>query len=335
MKCIDTDVRRYLHETLGADFVISASDLGHQLPYFLKDAFDYRGAEILGARLVLAIERQEKRIPGRDLRKQLARVAADAGVPVVYVVNSLASHERRRLVEQRIPFIVPGNQLYLPTVGIDFREHFRRRPQLAGKPLSPATQAILVAALMRKQWIADWAPEVIAKELGYGPMTTSRAVQELKAERIATLAVRGRRHLLRFDRPPASIWNDAKPVLRSPIKRSVWAKLRTNLLPELEQLPAGQSALARYSMISEPTWPSYAVSAPNWTKRAGRNFEIVPEPEPGASEWQIWSYPPKLAMAEQTAVDPLSLTLSMQNSTDERIQIALDELQERFPWSEG
>jgi hypothetical protein len=123
-------------------------------------------------------------------------------------------------------------------------------------------------------------------------------------------------------------------MLRSPIKRSVWARLRNASLPAMEQLPAGQSALAQYSMISEPTWPTYAVSAPIWRK-GGRDFEMLPEPGPDASEWQIWSYPPRLGIGEQTTVDPLSLTLSMQDSTDERIQIALDELQERFPWSEG
>jgi hypothetical protein len=31
----------------------------------------------------------------------------------------LASYERKRLIEQNVPFIVPGNQLYLPDLGID------------------------------------------------------------------------------------------------------------------------------------------------------------------------------------------------------------------------
>jgi hypothetical protein len=31
-------------------------------------------------------------------------------------------------------------------------------------------------------------------------------------------------------------------------------------------------------------------------------------------------------------VDPLSLTLSLQDNADDRIQIALDELQRKIPW---
>ena len=39
----------------------------------------------------------------------------------------MASYERKRLIEQKVPSIVPGNQLYLPDLGLDLREYFRRR----------------------------------------------------------------------------------------------------------------------------------------------------------------------------------------------------------------
>lgn len=333
MLVVDELLAKYLHEVLGAEAEILPWPLTSQLPYFLLDAYEFRQCRIHGSPMVLAIDRRQRKAPGRDLRVQLARVAAVANLPVVYVVNSLASHERRRLVEQKIPFIVPGNQLYLPMLGIDFREYFRQPPQPQNKPLSPATQAILIAALMRKPWLSEWAPESIAAELGYGPMTSSRAAQELTASRIAVPVAYGRHRLLRLDRPPAEVWEGAKPVLRSPIKRSVWVANHSPLPHEFDPLPAGQSALALYSMISEPRWPTYAVGAAQWNKIARHQMEIVSDPDDGASEWQIWTYDPRLAFEAPKAVDPLSLALSFQDSTDERIRLALDELKERFPWS--
>lgn len=330
---VDVEVQRYVYAVLGAGLSISAWEAASQLPYFLQDAYEFRRVEILGRQMVLAVDRHEHKRTGRDLRVHLARIAAIADLPVVYVINSLASHERRRLVEGKIPFIVPGNQLYLPMLGIDLREYFRQPQQPADKPLSPATQAIWIAALMRKLWLAEWAPEEIATELGYGPMTSSRAARELTASRIAALVVRGRRRLLRLERPPAEAWEEAKPVLRSPVKRSVWAMPPAASYRELDPLPAGQSALALYSMIGDPKRPIYAVGASSWKKAAGGGIEILPEPEPGAPEWQIWSYGPRLSLGAQETVDPLSLTLSLRDSTDERILIALDELKERFPWS--
>ena len=108
MRTVDAAIKRYLHEALGAEPRISLWELANQLPYFLQDAYDFRRSEVLGRQMVLAIERRGQKLSGRDLRVQLARVAAIADLPVVYVVDSLASHERRRLVEQKIPFIVPG-----------------------------------------------------------------------------------------------------------------------------------------------------------------------------------------------------------------------------------
>ena len=60
-------------------------------------------------------------------------------------------------------------------------------------------------------------------------------------------------------------------------------------------------------------------------------IETLPEPLPGACEWELWHYDPALIPGSET-VDPLSLTLSLQGNTDERVQLALDGLKGRFPW---
>jgi hypothetical protein len=335
MTGIDGAIKLYLQQVLGAKPAISAWETARQLPYFLQDAYVFRSCQILGRKLVLAIDRRGQRLLGRDLRTQFARIAAIADLPVIYVVNSLASHERRSLVDKKIPFIVPGNQLYLPMLGIDFREYFRQPTKPQNRPLSPATQAILISALMRKLWVTEWAPEGIATELGYGAMTASRAAQELAVPGIATRVVRGRLHLLRFEGPAADVWEKAKPVLRSPITQSVWATFHGKPSAKLDPLPAGQSALALYSTIGDPKWPTYAVGNSTWRTAARHNVDILSDPEEGASELQLWSYSPRLAIGGQRTVDPLSLTLSLEDSTDERIQIALEELKERFPWSEA
>ncbi len=59
-------------------------------------------------------------------------------------------------------------------------------------------------------------------------------------------------------------------------------------------------------------------------------FELTTD-EPGSIELEIWKYPPEL-FANNDMVDPLSLFLSLKSSKDERVEMALEELQERFPW---
>jgi len=161
-------------------------------------------------------------------------------------------------------------------------------------------------------------------------MILSRAVRELTAAGIATLRTEGRVRWLHTERPAAQTWEHARPMLRSPVKRRVW------MLPPPKSRPrplrlAGLSALARFSMLSEPQWPTYAVAQAEWKAATQAGFETLPEPLPGACEWELWHYSPALVRDSDT-VDPLSLTLSLQGNPDERVQLALDELKGRFPW---
>ena len=61
--------------------------------------------------VVLALAPPERKDALKDLRTWLAKVDALAGRPAVYVTEALASYERRWLIEQKVPFIVPGNAL--------------------------------------------------------------------------------------------------------------------------------------------------------------------------------------------------------------------------------
>ena len=323
-------VQRYLEDALGIAPKVRPWATKDKLPYFLQDAFELFEMELLGRPILLAIDRQADKPALATVRGQLDKLRVLAGHPVAYVTGALASYERKRLIEQKVPFIVPGNQLYLPDLGIDLREYFRQRPQAPDTALSPATQAMLIATMLRKPWQADWQPAEIVTELGYTPMTLSRAVKELTATGIASLHNEGRERRLRMAHSPAGTWEHAKPLLRSPVKRRVWAHPVPKLRPPHVRL-AGLSALARYSMLAEPQWPIYAVSPAQWKAATQAGMELLPEHLPGAYEWQLWHYNPAL-VPDSVTVDPLSLTLSLQDEADERVQLALGELKERFPW---
>ncbi|MCK7468892.1 MAG: hypothetical protein MZU91_12730 [Desulfosudis oleivorans] len=90
-----------------------------------------------------------------------------AGMPVVYVTRTLASYERKRLIEQKVPFLVPGNQLYLPDLGIDLREYFRK-PTIAAQTATqpgdagdadrrPAATGLGAPSGSPPRWSASWA----------------------------------------------------------------------------------------------------------------------------------------------------------------------------------
>ena len=331
MPILTTAVLHYLQEVLGIQAPgVKPWARVNELPYFLRDAFQFSELELLGQPIVLAIGRADARQSLSDVRIWLDKVKALAGQPAVYVTDALASYDRRRLIEQKVPFIVPGNQLYLPDLGLDLREYFRQRAPVTEAALSPSAQAMLITALLRQPWQFDWQPSKVAVALGYTPMTLSRAVKELTAAGLATAYMVGRSRWLRMEHPPEQAWEHAKPVLRTPVKRTVWVAAQGAAAHRTNRL-AGLSALAHYSMLTEPKWPVYAMTAADWKAATDAGVLELPEPETGAQEWQLWSYSPAL-MPDATTVDPLSLTLSLQENADDRIQLALDELKGQLPW---
>jgi len=325
-----TAVQHYLREVLGIDAPgVKPWARAGELPYFLQDAFQFTELQLLGQPVVLAEGRTGQKYSLSDVRTWLTQIAALAGQPAVYVTDALASYERRRLIQLKVPFIVPGNQLYLPDLGLDLREYFRRRAP-AAQALSPSAQAMLIAALLNQPWEPEWQPSKAASALGYTPMTLSRAIKELTAAGLASVHAMGRTRLLRMQGAPEQVWEQARPVLRTPVRQTVW--VAADSVPSTMQgRLAGLSALARHSMLAEPPWPVYAMTGADWRASTQAGVRQLPEPGSGVQEWQLWSYSPAL-LPDAATVDPLSLTLSLQDSTDDRIQLALDELKGHLPW---
>jgi hypothetical protein len=72
-------------------------------------------------------------------------------------------------------------------------------------------------------------------------------------------------------------------------------------------------------------------SARQWKAAQEAGIHILQEPQPGASQWEMWSYTPSLGQDNQV-VDPLSLTLSLKDASDDRVRQALEALRGQFPW---
>ena len=330
MQSLAASVQRYLFETLGVP------SSGHrpwvapqELPRSVKNVFDLHELDILGNTILLALEHTSAPPSLADLRLRLGKVRSIAERPVVYVTQALTANERKRLIAQKVPFIVPGNQLYLPDLGLDLREYFRRRHTAAESPLSPSAQAMLIAALLRPQWTAQWLPVEVAATLGYTPMTLSRVVRELAECGLASVGKTGRFQHLTMGASPRDIWDQIKPRLRSPVLRTVHTN--TPIPPELPTRLAGRSALAHHGLWHHASVGTVrAVNRTAWQALATQLTEL-PEPTHDTHAWQIWLYSPSL-QADSHTVDPLSLILSLRDDPDASLHGALDSLEQQLPW---
>lgn len=323
------DIQRYLQEVLGTPIRVLPWGSADSLPYYLRDAYTFAEVMLFDRHCVLAIANRPLDSEA-DIRRHLDMLIKHApdGTVAIYVAQALASYERRRLMVQRVPFIVPGNQMFLPPLGVDLREYFRHRRDVTSNALSPATQALLFTALLHP-WKDEVHPESLNARFGYTPMTVSRATRELQAAGLAKTFAAGREKWLRFGHGPGEVWQRAQPWLRSPVRRSHWA-INDNIPIDVAPL-AGLSALAAQSALADPPYPARAVSSERWKLAQHDGLPKLHASEPGAIHWQIWRYEPR-HLADNGWVDPLSLIVSFRDDEDERVRQAIDQLESRLPW---
>jgi len=242
----------------------------------------------------------------------------------IWVSSQIDAYDRRKLIEYRVPFVLPGFQAYLPDLLIDLREHFQGLRATQPSRLSPATQRFLLEAFYRRIREVDRIGN-LAPAPKYSPMTRSRVLSELEASGLAETRQSGvKRHAL-ITAPWDQLLKQALPLLNSPVKRRVYLSAESEA--ESKNLPkAGLTALAEFSDLSAPRIPVYAtvarfsVAQPNWWK----SVEAVKDE--AAAELELWSYSPLLDNQRPDCVDRLSLYLSLREETDSRTQDALERL---------
>ena len=327
MQTVLHELERYLHDALGVSVKTTPWSGVGQLPPVLRERYRFEKAELLGLRALLVIDANPAEQSPATVRKHLDMLQSKQPAELIYVRARVTAYNRKRLIEQKVPFIVPGNQMYLPMLAIDLREHFRRIREEA-PTFSPSTQVFVLHVLLRDAGEV-LIPAELAPQLGYSAMTMTRAFDQLETAHLAEVTVRGRERCLRFIGGRKEIWEKALPFLRSPVSKRLFIRRASGLEGAMR---AGLTALARFSMLAPPEYTTYALSREDWKAlRQRHKINEVPVQDPDASEVEVWWYPPVL-FAEDGIVDPLSLYLSLKEDHDERTETALEEMMEKFKW---
>ncbi|WP_282295449.1 winged helix-turn-helix transcriptional regulator [Stenotrophomonas sp. PS02289] len=320
MSLLIDGAQRYLADLLPGDVSDVRALKLPTLPYFLQDAFELGQLRVHGHEVVLAAAKTAQ--SQQTLHRMLSRLRDAAQSRVLYVAGHLTSYERKRLLSERVEFVVPDSQLHAPSLALDLRERpTTSAPRSEVLSLGPATQAVLLTLLLNDG--GDMTTRAIARKLGYSPMTASRANRELEAAGLVRVYKQGSSSMLALAGSRSEMWAHAKPLMRSPVTKELHL---AGPVPERTGLKlAGESALAELTLLSPPAEPVFAIGPSDW-RTYGSEFNLREQAESDTFKLQIWSYNPWL-WENRATVDPLSLTLSLQDVFDDRVQIALDELE--------
>lgn len=327
MENLEHSVANYIKETLGIFVDLEPWERGNSLPFFLQNLYAFFQVSILNTPCLVMAPREESEQTPATVHKHILQVQNQWAHGVIYANKKISAYNRKRLIERKVAFIVPGNQMYLPPLGIDLREYFKNIGHARPK-WSPSTQAVFLYALMhdRKR---GFNPKELAGQLGYTPMSMTRAFDDLGIAELGRIAMEGKQRVLRLDQNMKSLWEKALGFLRNPVKKRVWVKPFPNAHLNVK---AGLTALAQYSALSEPPNPVFALENKEW--REFRSLNSIVElaiSDLDSCQIEIWSYSPRL-FAQNGVVDRFSLYLSLKNTDDERVESALEEMMEQVQW---
>jgi hypothetical protein len=317
----------YLRATLHVEVEFAPWEGERRLPAFVARPYHFHHAQIAGHQCLFMARRSiDETTPagiGRDVE---AVQTAFEGV-VIFAAQSISATMRARLIARGVPFAVPGNQLYIPQLAIDLREHFRSTPA-RGERFTPAAQIVLFHHILSGGEEKP-TPTNLAERLHYSAMSIGRAFDELESRNLAHVEKHGREKQLVFNTDRRTLLEVSRTLLRSPV-RGVHAVRFNRATPAMPL--AAESALAELTNLAPPRVPTFAIPASDWMRffesEGIRDFHYEYE---GEAIIETWRYDPT-RLGNGHIVDPLSLYAQYWDHEDERLAQAAEHLLETISW---
>ena len=317
-------LKEYVNDTLGITLAIHSWKSENKLPLMIRETYRLYESDLLKNRLLLMLADFEEEKTPAAIKKHMEMVNEAWNGEIVLVFKEITSYNRKRLIEHKVPFIVPGNQMYLPTLGVDLREYFRKMRKNTVK-ISPSTQVVILYALNEKKY-GPHTPSSMAEELKYSIMTMTRVFDEIESAGLGEITTEGRERVLLFNAKGKDLWDKARDFMVSPVKKRIYVK---SDIPSLRNYPmAGLTGLSRYSLLSEPSTSVYALSSEEWKTTKLKETPMAYE---SSAMFEIWRYSPA-RFSREGIVDKLSLYLSLSGDKDSRVEMALEEMLEKIKW---
>lgn len=286
------------------------------LPVYITGSYDFRIAYIGDKRCIMLIPTEElATLPA--LKKQIVKIQQIDNVPVVFNLTTISDYRRKSFIENNIAFVTK-KQLFLPFIGTMLADE-KEPPKLTGKFVYSTQQLLLFYLYSKKKrlYISE-----AGKELPFTAMTLTRAVKQLEVTELFLVGKSGVNKYIESKHSRYELFEKIKVYLSTPVRKTGYI--------EKEQVKenmvfAGETALSEKTMLNPGRITTYAVSEKDFDKTLLSEELINPDKQ---VRLELWAYSPKQFSNDNNA-DDISVILSFIDTDDERIEKALEELQEK------
>jgi len=304
----------YIEEILGERVTRHPWDAKGSFPLYLIGEYEFFDT-MIGAQGCLIIVPKEGLRPTPALKKNIARIQQARNMPVVLELAALSRQRRQTLIAEKIPFVVPGKQLFLPFMGVLLQEKFDREASQI-ETLQPSAQMLLFWFIYQK--CAPLYQSQLPDKFGFSAMTISKAAAQLTGAGLLDVHKDGVQKVLTSQLPAKELFDGARPVLFDPVRRRFYID-KSDVQGSF--FTAGETALADKSMLNPPNVDVYGSA--KTVKPASATTQLIDGGK--QCELEIWRYDPTILSGENCA-DPLSLAMSLAHIRDERVEMSIDEM---------
>ncbi len=298
-------------------------DLGfaNWIPYGLMDTYEYYTGNLAGVNtLFVGVGDTPEGATPQTLEKHSKILTKNGEMPVVFLFGNMPAYLFARYTQRNLNLIVGDKHLFLPDFLLVVGKGKAER-SLNEETIPPFAQLLLLYHL-QKEKINGKTMKDLQNLLHVSYATVNRGIRWLAANDYIKLEG-GKEKTVMLNLEGCELWEKAKEQMSSPVDFIVYT-------PELwlgeKGLMSGENALAEYTMYNGGFYRiALSREAYDSVKK-----DVFWDPYAEA-EVQVWKYDPKL-LSNTGVIDKLSLYLLLRDSSDDRVQIELENMINDMIW---
>ncbi len=327
-------LKEYIHQILGKDLEIKelSKELTNKLPYIFKNNFNFYVTHLHNHELILVRVNKDEALNAAQLRQQVLAIQKVLGKKIIIVTEDITAINRKRLIDQRISFIVPGKQMFLAELLIDIQDFNKDKEFQKEFLLLPSAQLILLYQILHKEDnLSQYTFKELAEKFQYTQMGITKAIENLK--RLAIVEVIGTKEKnIVFGGDISKLWKSIEKHLINPVLKTVYVDEK----PTIKMYRSNATALEEYSNMNPSKLEYLAIEKNKFYELEKTNKLVNLNNESGNYALEVWKYNPEIitnGITKKNNVDPLSLYISLKEGfMDERTDMALDQIIEKYVW---
>ena len=316
-------MKEYLENTLHQSVLIEDTFDSKDFPISVRNNYHFYYLTIGNSRFIVIRPNDKANLP--ELRRIHKLTQKLTKQKCALYRTDVTYYSVSKMIEDNIPFIIEGKQVYLPFLGLSLDTTQNKKVYICDS-ISFLTQKLLLTAIYQK-----WEKVNItqaANSLNVTTAAVTKCFNEIEALDIPVLKRYGRSRYIIGASDRKGFWNKTMPYLISPLIKNFY--LRNDIAGDL--VKSGMSALSVYSLLSDNEYPTYAVTKDRIKEISCNRIEQIGKEEtPGCVIQELGYYIP---FRDFNTVDPLtvSLLITGEEKEDPRISMAIDEMLEEYVW---